>query len=518
MNNLAYKSINVKYLLIISILLLCSVFFLWGVTINQPLLDLFSFRQCQTAMSSQWMEIGCGWDSIWNYKTPEFGVPWSIPFEFPFYQYIVKVISVSLHTPLDPTGRVISFLFFLGTIGLAMRFLKLIDIPIEVSLVLFILTICSPLFFYWSRTFMIESCAIFFGFLMLVALYEYLLNKKLYWLLLVALASCLCALIKVTSWPAFVFVACSLLYVEFIHRGAENKNGYFINTKLIIAILSALPLVIIWTHHGDATRESNILSSFLTSKNLSSWNFGTLSQRLSAQFWIDVISKRVIPHIIGSFWLLLCIPVGILLSNLRNRCLLGIFFIGFILPPLLFTNLHIIHTYYSYANGLWLLIALAISIYTISKSIFHNSLVVIVILVICIEVHECYTVYWPEMTTSYSNSNVIIASNEIKSKTPENSSIVIIGDDWSPELGYYSKRRSIYFPNWMTKEQVQAAFSKLIDLAGDYPVAAVVYQRNNPACQKLIDDSSNIELWARTNGDHVKCGSYDIYILNKTKS
>ena len=187
-------------------LCLLIVAVIWSHTINQPLLDLFSFRQCQTAMSSLWMNLD-GWDSIWNYKTPEFGVPWSIPFEFPLYQFAVTLSSSFLHTALDPTGRTISCLFFLGAIALAMRFLKQLGLPREVVLGFSILSICSPLYIYWSRTFMIESCAVFFGFLMLVSMQEYCLKRNFYWLGLMMISSILCALVKVTTWPSFVIVA-----------------------------------------------------------------------------------------------------------------------------------------------------------------------------------------------------------------------------------------------------------------------------------------------------------------------
>jgi Dolichyl-phosphate-mannose-protein mannosyltransferase len=495
-------------------LCLLIVAVIWVHTINQPLLDLFSFRQCQTAMSSQWMNIGGGWEAIWNYKTPEFGVPWSIPFEFPLYQFVVTLSSSSLHTALDPTGRTISCLFFFGAIALAMRFLKQLGLPREVVLGFSILSICSPLYIYWSRTFMIESCAVFFGFLMLVSMQEYCLKRNFYWLGLMMMSSILCGLVKVTTWPSFVIVAFLIIFL----LNYKTTRPSLQNAFVFLAILIALPVVLIWTHHADTVKTANLMSSYLTSKSLGVWNYGTLTQRCSYHLWVDVICKRAIPHILGSFGMVLCIMIGFKFSDSRNRNLLLIFIAGFLLPILLFTNLHIIHTYYQYANGLWLLIALAISVSMISKRLPHHAFAIIILGIACIELHKFYGVYWPEMIKSHDKDNTLLTARVIDSKTPQESSILIIGDDWSPELAYYSRRRAIYLPNWLKPDQVQDAFSNLTKLSGAYPVSAVVYQRNNPSSHKLIESTSNIKLWAKNEGEHSNCGNYDIYFLNKKTS
>lgn len=56
---------------------------------SKPILDMFSFRQTQTAISVLWM-IKEG--HYLNYQTPVLGFPWSIPFEFPLYQWMVLFI------------------------------------------------------------------------------------------------------------------------------------------------------------------------------------------------------------------------------------------------------------------------------------------------------------------------------------------------------------------------------------------------------------------------------------------
>ena len=47
-------------------------------------LSIHNFRQTQTAITSYYMIRG---GPFLKYETPVFGVPWSIPFEFPLYQW-----------------------------------------------------------------------------------------------------------------------------------------------------------------------------------------------------------------------------------------------------------------------------------------------------------------------------------------------------------------------------------------------------------------------------------------------
>ena len=79
---------------------------------NHTLLGDHGFRQTQTAISTYYM---IGKAPKLAYETPIMGPSWSIPFEFPLYQWIVAAIVSVLHTPLDQTGRFVSVCFFLLT-------------------------------------------------------------------------------------------------------------------------------------------------------------------------------------------------------------------------------------------------------------------------------------------------------------------------------------------------------------------------------------------------------------------
>src|SRR5580658_9431992 len=64
---------------------------------NHNLEDYYGFRQCQTAISTYYT-IKDGFKI--NYETPVLGKPWSIPMEFPLYQWVVAAAVMVFHTPL----------------------------------------------------------------------------------------------------------------------------------------------------------------------------------------------------------------------------------------------------------------------------------------------------------------------------------------------------------------------------------------------------------------------------------
>ena len=108
----------------------CLVFSLWGISVgwDRNILDVFGFRQAQTAISSYYFLQG---SPFFAYHTPVMGPPWSIPFEFPFYQWIVALVSKGFEYPLDQSGRLVSAIFFYLTLIPAWSVLKDLEIKRE---------------------------------------------------------------------------------------------------------------------------------------------------------------------------------------------------------------------------------------------------------------------------------------------------------------------------------------------------------------------------------------------------
>src|SRR5262249_8160029 len=84
-----------------SVLLIHSFFAIstgWKHTIN----DVHGFRQSQTAITVDYLLKGGPWV---NYETPVLGPPWSIPFEFPLYQWITAIAVLVFRVPVEQAGR-----------------------------------------------------------------------------------------------------------------------------------------------------------------------------------------------------------------------------------------------------------------------------------------------------------------------------------------------------------------------------------------------------------------------------
>jgi hypothetical protein len=95
------------------------------------------------------------------YETPVAGMPWSIPFEFPIYQYLVALASQLTGFSLDATGRVTSFVFLALCLIPVRSITKNLNLPTSTFYIFSALLFSSPLYLYWGRTFMIETVAIF---------------------------------------------------------------------------------------------------------------------------------------------------------------------------------------------------------------------------------------------------------------------------------------------------------------------------------------------------------------------
>jgi hypothetical protein len=93
---------------------------------HASILDRSEFRQLQTALAVYWMNV----DGFrLDYEFPIFGPPWSVPFEFPIYQWCVVVASRVLDADLESAARGVSIAFFAATLPAIYRLAGLLAIP-----------------------------------------------------------------------------------------------------------------------------------------------------------------------------------------------------------------------------------------------------------------------------------------------------------------------------------------------------------------------------------------------------
>jgi hypothetical protein len=338
---------------------------------GQPLLESYGFRQTQTALTSFWM-IKEGWQLA--YQTPVAGYPWAIPFEFPFFQSLVALISWWSSYPLDPTGRLLSFSFLIACAWPAFTIMRRLALPPKTAWIFCALLWSSPLYLFWGRTFMIETAALFFTLMAIPYAIDLNVSRPAWRSAsLFAFWGTMGMLQKATTTgPAIVAVALILLTLHINTTGLRLPSA---RQLICVGVAISLPIIAAawWTHYTDLVKEQNVLGSALTSKALTQWNFGTIDQRLDARglkiiFWNRVIAGNAA----GLFGIYL---VGSALFSgdrrARNIVLAGI--ILFALPILIFTNLHRIHSYYQVSAAVFLISAVAIALTLWSPRLAEQS-------------------------------------------------------------------------------------------------------------------------------------------------
>lgn len=431
--------------------ILLLVHSLWALTVGwwNPLVDLHHFRQTQTAISSYYLLQGGSWLA---YETPVLGAPWSIPFEFPLYQWSVAAIAYLFNTPLDQTGRFVSIVYFYLSLLCVYLLLRQYQISRNHCLMILSLLLVSPLYLFWSRTFLIESTALFFGLLYLYFVVKALSNRKLIYFFLAAVAGVLAGLAKVTTFIGIGYLAATVVFHQWYvnHKGHSLKETF--RTYLLpFFSFAVVPLSIasIWVKFTDAVKSENPLADFILSSTLKPWNFGSLEQRFSAELWVDTIANRIIPDLFGHVaWLI--ILCGLLVWGFARRLpeakFASVLIAAFLLVLLTFTNLHIKHYLYSYANGMFLICAMGILLVSQLKSGKNGVYIGLISFVaLIISSFHFYSGHYLEQhqKRDLSHVPVVNVANIVKTFTNPQDVILIYGYNWNSAIAYYSERRAI---------------------------------------------------------------------------
>jgi hypothetical protein len=435
-------------------------------TLNNPLLDEHSFRQTQTAINIHYI-LAEG--SIVDYQNPTLGTPWALPFEAPVYQLFVAGLVALTGLDIDPAGRIVSFLFLLGTIGLGSLILRrLFPGDRHIALVFAVLMLASPLYLFWGRTVLVETCATFFG-----AAWLYLailaMERRSILLGLLAIPVCIIAsLAKGTTWPAFI-LAFGLIWLSEVYRHRRVE----LTQTIIAGIGVALALIIglIWTEYAWSVRAQGELGRSL---EISEWIYGTWSDRFGARLWGGILPDRMLPNILGLAWLVIVVAGTHLTFAGRYFTAAWASVLLFAVPIAIFANVQLYHDYYQVANGLFLIAFAAITISgLIARDRLRTALVVLAI-VLTGQAVRIATVQWPSATHDTTHSPTVLAAKYVRETTDPKSAMILIGPEGTPEYHYYAQRKGLVTPSWVSKEELEKSFKDPATKTGGRPIGAVV--------------------------------------------
>ena len=425
--------------------------FLYGLAVLclglfQPLLDQHAFRQTQTALTAYWLVRG---GPIFAYETPVAGFPWSIPFEFPLYQMIVALFSLS-GVPLEAAGRVVSFIFFVGCLWPMHVLFRALRHDSTAFLCVAILFLLSPIYVFWSRTFMIETCAVFFSLCWLAYLARYVREPKPVFMAVATVAGVLGILAKATTFPAFAVLGGIIFLKESYTTWRDRLPAGRVRSLLLAAVALVVPFLIgvLWTVYSDRVKADNELGMLLTSRALAALTLGTWDQRISPALWRDAIFDRTLTNTFGYAAVPAVALIGatLLRRDYAYPALAAV--LAFLVPFFVFTNLHVVHSYYQTANAIFIIAAVGLGLAaTISVRQIGIALIFLAVIQTA-QLSYFRSAYAVFLTQDFSVAREFRIANIAKSATAPDAGLIVIGDDWSSVIPYYAQRKSFALPNW----------------------------------------------------------------------
>ncbi len=416
---------------------------------GQPLLDRHAFRQTQTALTSYWF-VQEGFQLA--YQTPVLGPPWSVPFEFPLYQLLVAWLAEALNWPLEPVGRLLSYCFMLAICVPVRSITKDLNLGNTIFYVFVGLMFSSPIYMYWGRTFMIESVALFFS-ILAIKYFVDIYTKHFSCGRLLALSFCMIVAIlqKVTTALPVLAVLGIVVCVIEANNFFVKKDTCWKNLILLGLVGFLLPLLVgaLWVVFTDYVKMSNLAGQQFTSSTLREWNWGAIDQRWSSKLLHEVIWSRIFVGNLGGIFGLFLLALPFIYKGENRYALLVIVACGLGLAPLfLFSNLHIVHDYYQFANTIFLIFALALVIGGIvNDRIGALGTVVAMLLVMGASYSSFSSSYFPYVVKQFNSENGVLAIAEtLKREVPPGDQFIAFGNKWSSTFGYLSERKSFTVP------------------------------------------------------------------------
>jgi len=409
--------------------------------------DRMGFRQAQTALATRSLLEGSPWLA---YQLPLFGPPYGLPIEFPLYQWVTALLVTITGMPLIVAGRIVSVLFFCTCVLALWEILGFFRTELRGKLVIVALLLVCPIYLFWSRAFMIETCAlsVCLWFILYALRAASDLSRKN--LAIATTLGVLAGMVKITTLVPFWLVVAVWLAVCFWKRLVGPKAS-----ARLAAVLLGVPLLagMAWVRFADSVVARNELAaSFLLSSKLHTWVFGTLADRVLPDLW-DQVSTRMLPEILGTtalfFCLLVLLPQAQRYSRHAATCA-ALFFVNILVLP----DLHRIHPYYQTANAIFLTAAAGFLICGLLSGDESHRIggyaFFVLLLGSCL--YRYYNSYFPAQQKE--DTTFRLAGEEAQRHAKPDQLIFVRGHDWNSEIPFYSHRRAIMDRSF-SKEQIR---------------------------------------------------------------
>lgn len=423
--------------LALALFAVCLVFHFWGVQVGWQSRNLpgGEFRQAQTALSAYWIKAENNFSLA--YPTPVVGKPWSVPMEFPLYQWTVVVTSKLTNWSLTKAGRAVSIACFYLALPAVFLLLRRWQVaPAHRWLVLALVVTC-PLYIFYTRAFLIETMALMFSLWFWVAFERAVSRRSKTWLTVAVLSGTGAGLVKVTTFMLYLLPAGAWAAMRLWSGRRTTWKTDFVWMATAVALPFASSLW--WLRFADAVKERNPLGVAFTSANLRSFNFGWEGTHLSPELW--TIKGRIVCEQLS--WLPAMLFCGVMALLVRSRwreiaaCVLC-FGSVLVIFPLLYAH----HDYYYVANTLLLLLAMGLTLVALAEARITRWLAWgAVLLVIVGQGWRYLEHYYPGQRAISPGGDGLTTS--LRSLTNPDDVIVVLGQDWNSMTPYYAQRRGV---------------------------------------------------------------------------
>lgn len=424
--------------LALAFFLVCLTFHFWGVQVGWQSRNLpgVEYRQAQTALSAYWIKAENNFSLA--YPTPVLGKPWSVPMEFPLYQWTVVAVSRATGLDLIKAGRLVSQACFYLTLPAIFLLLARWTVAVRHRWLVLATVVTCPFYIFYSRAFLMETMALMFGLWFWVAFERAVAGRSKGWLALAMAAGTGAGLVKVTTFLLYLLPAGGWAVARL---WSVRKAGW--KTELAwMAAAVALPFAatLWWLDFADATKALNPMAGFLRSENLQDFNWGTRETRFSAELW------ALKGHILWDS--LTWVPaVGVCLlaalaAGWRRWRGLALCLALFVTPLVVFPVLYALHEYYFIANTMLLLVGMGLALVALAESRTPRAFIALAVLAVTGGQAARYVVrYYPtQKMISHGGDGLSLSLNRL---TRPDEYTIITGQDWNSMTAFYAQRRTL---------------------------------------------------------------------------
>lgn len=444
-------------------------------SMHQALLEHHSFRQTQTAWTALiFHQQGI---DLFHPKIPVFGPPWEVPFEFPLFQAIAALVMNAGVEP-DLAMRWTGFASFLAAMLVLSRLVARLAGEAAALVSVLAFAVCG-LGLLWARTSMIEYFVVAASLTTLYGALRWHESRHWAWWGLALGAGVISMMVKPTTAVMYVPAILALAWTGW-RAGRERPLSKPLLYAGALLALVAVPLLFggLWTIHADKIKAASEFTANQTSAALTTWNFGTIEQRINPVTWepnagtwgliLGRLNELVlggqtyfVPFAIGFLW----IPLGFIASLwLKRRLFTFAWLAGAFVGPLVFVNLYYIHDYYLIALTPMAAAVVGIGlVWTARKWKWVLPPLLGAFLVVCwIGNLKTSEHYWGiQFWETRGGERHGESAEYIVARSEPGDLIVMVGRGWNPATFYYAERWGLMLEG-DGQEQLQRALGELL--------------------------------------------------------